>query len=245
MRDILDLHTHTVASGHAYNTLYEMAKSAADKGLLLFGSSDHAPRMPGSCHDFYFSNLQVVPRTLFGIRILLGCELNILDYEGNVDLRPDILPTLDYAIASIHMPCYQNGTAAQNTAAYVGAMKNPYVRIIGHPDDGRFPVDHDTLAAAAKEHRVLLEVNSSSLSPDSFRKGARENYVKLLERCRHYGTSIIIDSDAHVEADVGNHQAAQELLTQISFPQELIVNDSLEKLAAFIPSLTLGGSDDR
>ncbi len=245
MRDILDLHTHTVASGHAYNTLYEMARSAADKGLLLFGSSDHAPSMPGSCHDFYFSNLHVVPRNLFGIRILLGCELNILDYKGSVDLRPDILPTLDYAIASIHMPCYKNGTAAENTAAYVGAMKNPYVRIIGHPDDSRFPVDHDTLAAAAKEHHVLLEVNSSSLAPDSFRKGARENYIKLLERCRHYGTSIIMDSDAHVESDVGNHRAAQALLTEIDFPRELIVNDSLEKLSAFIPSLKLSESEDR
>jgi hypothetical protein len=24
MKDILDLHTHTIASGHAYNTLYEI-----------------------------------------------------------------------------------------------------------------------------------------------------------------------------------------------------------------------------
>ena len=29
MKDILDLHTHTIASGHAYNTLYEMAQAAA------------------------------------------------------------------------------------------------------------------------------------------------------------------------------------------------------------------------
>lgn len=29
MRDVVDLHTHTIASGHAYNTIYEMAESAA------------------------------------------------------------------------------------------------------------------------------------------------------------------------------------------------------------------------
>ena len=28
-----DLHTHTIASGHAYNTIREMARAAADKGL--------------------------------------------------------------------------------------------------------------------------------------------------------------------------------------------------------------------
>ncbi len=56
MKDILDLHTHTIASGHAYNTLYEMAQAAADKGLAVYGCSEHAPSMPGTCHEFYFTN---------------------------------------------------------------------------------------------------------------------------------------------------------------------------------------------
>ncbi len=45
MLDILDIHTHTVASGHAYNTIYEMAQSASRKGLALLGISDHGPAM--------------------------------------------------------------------------------------------------------------------------------------------------------------------------------------------------------
>lgn len=237
MLDIMDLHTHTIASGHAYNTLYEMARAAADRGLSLLGSTDHAPKMPGGPHEFYFINFRVIPRTLFGVRILMGCELNILDYEGHVDLKPSYLEKLDYAVASIHVPCYRSGTVSQNTAAYLGVMKNPAVRIIGHPDDARFPIDHDTLAAAAREHGILLEVNSSSLHPQSSRPGARENYEKLLERCAHYGTSIIIDSDAHIAEDVGNHAAAHRLLEELSFPAELIVNDSMEKLAPFIPAL--------
>ena len=48
MKDIMDLHTHTIASGHAYNTLYEMVQAAAGAGLSLFGSSDHAPGLPGA-----------------------------------------------------------------------------------------------------------------------------------------------------------------------------------------------------
>lgn len=35
MKDIMDLHTHTVASGHAYNTIYEMARSASEKGIIF------------------------------------------------------------------------------------------------------------------------------------------------------------------------------------------------------------------
>lgn len=237
MKDIMDLHTHTVASGHAYSTLYEMVRSASEKGLALMGSTDHAPKMPGTCNEFYFINFKVIPRTLFGIHILMGAELNILDYTGRIDLREGILQNLDYTIASIHEPCYKNGTMAQNTSACVGAMKNPFVKIIGHPDDSRFPIDYDTLVAAAAENHTLLEVNSSSLHPLSPRKNARENYKVMLESCRRYGASVIINSDAHIEADVGNHARALELLEEISFPEELVVNSSIDRLLPYIPKL--------
>lgn len=237
MKDIMDLHTHTTASGHAYNTLYEMARSASEKGLTLFGSTDHAPKMPGTCHEFYFINFKVIPRTLFGVKILMGSEVNILDYTGRIDLRESILKKLDYTIASIHEPCYQCGTAAENTNAYLGAIENPYVTIIGHPDDGRFPIDYDTLVAAAAENHKLLEVNSSSLSPASPRVNAWENYRTMLELCRRYKASVIIDSDAHIEADVGNHRLAWELIKETGFPEELIVNSSLDRLLPYLPRL--------
>ncbi|MDO4268416.1 MAG: phosphatase [Eubacteriales bacterium] len=237
MKDILDLHTHTIVSGHAYNTLYEMIRSASEKGVELLGVTEHAPRIPGACHPFYFINFRVVPRTIYGVKLLLGCELNIIDYEGHVDLEPRHSKALDFAIASIHDPCYTNGTAAQNTSAYINAMKNPLVQIIGHPDDGRFPVDYESLVCAAKEHRVLLEVNSSSLHPQCSRVNARDNYITMLELCRKHQVSVIIDSDAHCEADVGNHARAHALLEEIGFPEELVVNSSIERAAGFIPRL--------
>ncbi|MDD3251719.1 MAG: phosphatase [Lachnospiraceae bacterium] len=248
MDDILDLHTHTTASGHAYNTLYEMARSASEKGVKLLGVTDHAPKIPGACHPFHFINFKVIPRELFGIRLMMGCELNILDHEGNIDLGPRYLSGLDYAVASIHEPCYSKGTVAQNTAAYLGAIRNPAIQIIGHPDDGRFPIDYETLVCAAKEEHVLLEVNNSSLHPQSNRLNAHENYLKMLELCRQYQVSIILNSDAHCEVDVGNHTRAQALLQEIDFPEELVVNTSIEKAAAFIPWLKqpiyMGGTTD-
>ena len=237
MDDILDLHTHTIASGHAYNTLYEMARSAADKGVRLYGCSDHAPAMPGSCHEFHFVNFKVIPRELFGIHILMGCELNIMNYNGKIDLANRYLKRMDYAIASIHEPCYRSGTAKENTAAYLGAIANPYVNIIGHPDDGRFPIEYEPIVEAAARHHKLLEVNNSSLHPQSPRPQARENYLTMLELCKQYRVSIIMNSDAHIEADVGNHGLAMQLLEEVSFPEELVVNTSFEKLLPFIPKL--------
>ncbi len=237
MIDLMDLHTHTAACGHAYNTLYEMARSASEKGLPLFGSSDHAPAMPGSCHKYYFTNFRVIPRTLYGMPLLMGAELNITDFDGQVDLPQEILKKMDYAIASIHIQCIPKGTEADYTRAYVKAMENPLIHIIGHPDDSRLPADYDTLAAAAKENHTLLEINNSSLTPGSIRVGAADNYARLLERCVHYGTAVILGSDAHVEADAGNHRYAVKLLEELAFPLELVANTSLERAASFIPNL--------
>ena len=110
MIDLLDLHTHTTASGHAYNSLYEMARSASERGMRVFGCSDHAPAMPGTCHYYHFINFKVIPRTLYGMKLMMGIELNIMDYEGGVDLEQDLLQNLDYAIASLHHPCIESGT---------------------------------------------------------------------------------------------------------------------------------------
>ena len=47
MKIALDVHTHTLASGHAFSTLQEMARAAADKGLEVLGITEHSPGIPG------------------------------------------------------------------------------------------------------------------------------------------------------------------------------------------------------
>ena len=59
MKPVLDLHTHTIMSGHAFSTLQEMVCAARDKGLEYLGISDHGPAVPGACDPIYFRNLYV------------------------------------------------------------------------------------------------------------------------------------------------------------------------------------------
>ena len=82
---VLDLHTHTIVSGHAYCTLREMAKAASEKGLELLGITEHAPKMPGTCHKFYFENLKIVPREMYGIELLLGSKNPCINIIGHPD----------------------------------------------------------------------------------------------------------------------------------------------------------------
>lgn len=234
MKDILDVHTHTIFSGHAYSTVKENIDAAKAKGLEVVGISDHAPKMPGSCQDFYFVNFKVIPRDGYGIKLVMGVELNILDYSGSTDLPAQFLKNTDYAIASLHSPCIDAGSLEENTAAIIGAMRNPHVVIIGHPDNPKYPVDFDKIARAAKENKVLLEINNSSYLPNAPRKGSRETVKLLLKACQKYNTEIIMGSDAHIDFDVGNHNFSQEVIAENNFPEELVINSSAEKFFEYV-----------
>lgn len=234
MNIVLDTHTHTLASGHAYSTIQEMAKAASLKGLSLLGITEHAPMMPGSCHKIYFENLKVVPREMYGMRLLLGVELNIIDYCGSVDMDRNLLDRMDIRIASLHGPCIKPGTMNENTSAVIGAIKNPRIDIIGHPDDSNYPLDYEAVVQAAKDYNTLLELNNNSLNPVGFRKNTRENDTILLKLCKKYQVPIILGSDAHFETDVATFQFALPLLEELDFPTELIVNTSVERLDKII-----------
>lgn len=231
MKALIDLHTHTLSSGHGFSTLKENVEEAAKKGLLVLGTSDHSIRMPGTTQRFFFENYKVIRDEILGVKILAGIEGNIYDYEGNIDVDPSLGKNLDYIIASLHSHCIERGTVEENTNAVIGAMKNPYVKIIGHPDDSRFPLDYDKVVYHAKKYEVALELNNSSLLSNSARKNGRENAKILLEKAREYKVQVILGSDSHIYYDVGRFDEAYELLEEIKFPEELVLNNDLKKLS--------------
>ena len=113
-------------------------------------------------------------------------------------------------------------------------MQNPYVNIIGHPDDGRFPVDYEVLVQGAKEYGKILELNNHSLDPKASRVGGRENDMEMLKYCKKYQVPIVVGSDAHVDVLVGNHKNAYDLLKECDFPEELVLNIDVRKLKKYL-----------
>ena len=149
--------------------------------MKVFGSTDHAPGgIQGTCNEIYFKNFKVIPKHLFGLRLLMGCEVDIIDYQGSVDLKESTLSLLDYAIASMHSWNYRCGTRAENTEAFINVMKNPCVKILGHSDNTHYPVNYDALARAARETGTIFEINEASLAPYGYRGDTRENCFEIL-----------------------------------------------------------------
>ena len=144
-----DLHTHTIVSGHAYSTIQEMAAEAARRGLKILGITEHAPSIPGTCGKIYFTNMHVVPREMYGIRLMLGCEINILDTDGRIDLDDATIDRLDITIAGIHDICWHGGTVDENTAGMIRVMENPKIQMISHPADGTATLHLEELVKAS------------------------------------------------------------------------------------------------
>ncbi len=224
MKLLMDNHTHSIASGHAYSTIDENMRWAAEKGLELVALTDHAPGMKDTTGHAYFANLHVLPEKLHGVRLLKGIELNIMDFDGKVDMDDAVLSRLDIAIASLHVPCIKPGSRKENTAALVKAMQNPYVDIIGHPGDPRYDVDFKEVFRQAKETCTLLEINNASLIPGGFRDGSQENVKEILRMSMEEGISVVLGSDAHFYTGIGDFSYALALLKEVGFPEELVLN---------------------
>ena len=202
MEFTFDLHTHTVASGHAYSTVQEMAKAAADKGLKLLGITEHAQGIPGTCDEIYFHNMRIIPRKMYGIDLMFGSEINIIDHDGTLSMEEKLIEkTLDIRIAGIHLP-----------------------------DDSRIPIDYETIVDAAKENHTLLEINNSSLDSLSSRVGAWQNLQIMLQMCKEKNVPVVAGTDAHFSRAVGVFDHVEVLLEEMDFPEELVVNRSVDVL---------------
>ena len=119
----------------------------------------------------------------------------------------------------------------ENTRALIKCCENPLINIIGHPDDGSYPINIREVAKAAKETGTLLELNDNSIM---FRKNARENDREMLLVCKEEGMPIIIGSDAHAVGRVGAHSNAMELIDEVGFPKDMVLNYYPDELKKYV-----------
>lgn len=234
MKYILDTHCHSISSGHAYSTISENIEYAKNIGLKLLAITDHAPKMPGSCGNLHFLNLNILPKKVDDLEILTGVELNIMDENGKIDLPNKILEKLDLKIASLHPPCIEPMNEEANTNAVINAMKNKMVNIIGHLGDPRYPINIEKIVKMAIETNTLIEINNSSLNPNNSRAGGEDIVLDILKECKRKNASIVLGSDAHYHTYIGDFSNAIKLLEKCDFPEKLIVNTSVDKLKSFL-----------
>lgn len=233
MKIIADTHSHTIASTHAYSTITEMVKAAADKGLYALAITDHSTAMPGSPQYYYFDNLRVIPSSLMGVRVLKGIEANILDFEGRLDMSESILSNLEWVIASIHGSTIREKefSVEKCTELWLNVAKNPLVTVIGHSGGEKYKYDYETVIKRFAENGKLVEINNSSYvsRPESI-----SNCIEIAKICKKLSVPIVVNSDAHFSVGVGDVSKAMKMLEEIDFPQELIVNADINHFKSYL-----------
>ena len=260
-----DVHNHTLYSRHAYSTIAENVAGAKAAGLELLGSADHFSSMlfpEQHIRNFqYFTNMDSWPRVWDGVCVLRACEADILSLDGklfgqdipvteNIVGHPDhrggnlferVTEGLDYVVASVHNRDFADGaTLAQTTGMYLSVLENPKVFILGHTGRSGVPYDHDEVLLRAKELHKLIEINEHSfdLDPDG---RCRKSCSAIAERCAELGVGIAVSSDAHIACDLGKYAHVEDMLEEIHFPEELIMDRGRD---VFLAELATAGVCD-
>ncbi len=233
MRIVADLHTHTIASTHAYSSLYEMARGAKNKGLAAIAITDHGSDMKDAPHPWHFSNLDIVPRKIEDVTVIRGIEFNIRPGGGLDDIQPRHLKAMEFTLASFHDGCFPPSTKEAHTEALEAVVMDDRVNALGHPGNPKYAFDMEYIIPKCAEYGKLVEINSNSFS---VRKGSHRNCMEIAKLCKKYEVPVVVNSDSHIEFAVGNFDEALSLLEEAGFPEELVINSSIERLDAYFRS---------
>lgn len=235
----IDTHIHSIGSGHAFSTIYELAHAAAESKVELIAITDHGPNMRGSSHLEYFSMAQRIPRELSGVKILFGCEANIIDHDGSIDIPSAYLSSLDIVIIGLHEAAGypENSTKAQNTAAIIKAISKNPVHIIAHPYRTNFPVCVEELVEFACINNILLEINNSIFRKAEY--NLQDELIvemrKMINAVKHNKGKLIIGSDAHIACEVGDDSKVQKYWDMLGLSEDIIIS-SIDQLKEYLLS---------
>lgn len=263
-----DVHTHTIASRHAYSTVEENVRAAVERGIDLLGSTDHFSCMTArgvqpdgtgaDIRDYQaFLDLVVWPRQWHGVTLLRGAEADIVDVEGALfghgvpmpckipgDLYPECLDLETRVLLDCDyaIASVHVKTFCQNeTPSRNAAM---YVRALEHPKVlilghiGRLGIDFE-LDPVIEAARDLGKLIEINNSTLCSYPAARKRCMRIAARCAELGCAVSLGTDAHISYSVGRFDEALAMLEEIHFPQELVATRSREVFLATLRAANL------
>ena len=220
-RVFADYHTHTKYSRGA-GTILDNARAAKQQGLEVVGIADHGPANWGhwartelQVFERIMAEARSVEKEISGLRVLAGCEANIISFQGELDLPHELQRKLDQVLAGFHTtiipqkvqegvrffkgrtlgvfsPGLKRRARNENTKAMVAAVYNNDIDIITHPGL-KISIDTPELARACAKTGTALEINA--------KHGVKS--VAFVKAAAHEGARFAIGSDAHRPDRVG------------------------------------------
>lgn len=225
-----DFQMHSTWSDGA-ETLESIVGACLARGHVCAGITDHSYGLPVAGgmtmaqvaeQHAEIERLNAAFRGRF--RLFKGIEANIRQ-DGTVDMEPGELRAFEFVVASPHS---QLRKSFDQTARMVGAVSQPGVCILGHPQGRRFNVrpgvtaDWDRVFAVAARRQVAIEIDGSWDRQDV--------HYELAARALEHGCLFALDSDAHSHPELDFIDIAIAHARLAGIPQERIVNYWPEKM---------------
>ena len=225
----IDLHIHTIASGHAQCTILEYIEQAKKLKMKIIGIADHGPGDSETLvSEIYFRMLERIPNKIDNIRVLKGVEANIVNIKGDIDISDKLVEEMDYIMANFHAETsYKNKGIKENTKATINAIRSGKIDIITHPfATERFPIDIGKISDEACKNNVLLEINLSYFFGNKIKDSTVPNAKLMIDIARKHSKKIIIGSDAHNIWELGDDSAfMKKFKKMLGLTNNLIINN--------------------
>jgi DNA polymerase (family 10) len=192
-----DLQMHTTASD-GRTSVEEMAAGAKKLGYKYILITDHskavtvANGLDEKRAVEHLARIKAARKKVKDIEIWAGAEVDIMG-DGRLDYPDELLRQMDIVLVSVHSRMTQ--PAEEMTERLLKALRNPYVRILGHPTGRQllkrdpFGFDVERVFGEAQKLGVILELNAN---PE--RLDLCDRHVKL---ARDRGMKLVISTDAH------------------------------------------------
>ena len=228
----IDLHIHSIYSGHAYGTFYDIIREAKEKKMDMIAITDHGPSMVGTQGKLHFFQGKRRPN-IAGLRVLWGCETNVADGKGNLDISENIIEKLDIILVGLHGGCAYNDLGKEkNTLAVKRALEHPKVKIFAHPTHCQYDVDYEELIRHAIKHDVLPELDLAYLR----HKGEKDfdKFQTLVRIVKKMGAKLICNSDAHFIPEIGDDSILEIYKDRLGLTDDMIINNFPDELREFL-----------
>ena len=102
---------------------------------------------------------------------------------------------------------------------------------LGHSGNDDYVYDYETVVREVKRLGKVMEINNHS---PIGRPGSGERCPVIARLCAQYEVPVVISTDAHFAAKIGQADWAFEMLESVGYPKELILNRDLETFERYL-----------
>ncbi|MFA5764100.1 MAG: PHP domain-containing protein [archaeon] len=238
----MDLHIHSVASHHAYGTIYDICKEASKKKMQIIALTDHSPMNQFDEKIWHFGTGYRAPKSIDGVRLLWGAEANLINLNGDLGLPEFLQKKLEFLAFGYHKTQpgeigvdekFAKATEDEITNAMLKALDNPYVKLVTHPCGYKSTFDYKKVINKALNNNILVEINVSK-----FKKDLEDNnlnpYKWTIAAAKKNGKKISIGTDSHFLHEIGDDSIILEHWDELGLEKEIIINNYPNELMKYL-----------